>query len=79
MFLGRHLHRWFHDRKASPIIHALAVAELKVRGLAHEGELYRAVAVVVDGASAASQQLAGHLLTRKHSKGQGMLKIDEYI
>ena len=79
MFLGRHLHRWFHDRKASPIIHALAVAELKVRGLAHEGELYRAVAVVAGGAPAPSQQLVGHLLTRKHGKGQEMFKIDEYI
>ena len=79
MFLGRHLHRWFHDRKASPIIHALAVAELKVRGLTREGELYRAVVVVADGAPAASQQLAGHLLTRKHGKGQRILKIDEYI
>jgi hypothetical protein len=52
---------------------------LKVRGLACEGELYQAVAMVVDGAPVASQQLASHLLTRKHGKGQVMLKIDEYI
>ena len=79
LFLGRHLLRWFPNRKASPIIHVLAVAELKVRGLTREGELYRVVAVVADGALTANQQLTGHLLSRKPSKGQGMLKIDEYI
>ena len=61
LFLGRHLLCWFPDRKASPIVHALAAAELKLRGLAREGELYRAVAVVADGALTANQQLTGHL------------------